>query len=385
MPKGIYKRKNNNKKRSDRLPRETRECLGKCGLKKEAKIISSWRRCRECYEKTMIGGTNFHKSDCKCLPCCAKRKELIGSSNPMFGKTTSDYQKLRASETNINKIRSKESLEKGVETRRKKGSYNYSKETIEKQKDTKRQNAEKRGYWYSEEVKLKLKGKGRIKRINRFCQCGCGLTFECKPKDSKMYFQGHSNRVRKISEETKRKRRFIRIPREIRICLCGCLETFICKFASTQKYISGHHRRGKHLTLEQRIKLKRPKSEKALAKMLHSVCQRPNKFEIKGMKYLELIYPTKFKYTGNGTMIVNHRSADAFAKDLNTIVLFNGCYWHLKRKGYEITEKNKRIIEHFEAQPFLDAGYKVIFIWEDEIEKLLNNTNHNLIYENTCS
>jgi len=121
--------------------------------------------------------------------------------------------------------------------------------------------------------------------------------------------------------------------------------------------------KGKHWpknTKEQRIK-----------NLLKIVNARPNKFETRALAYLELIYPNKFKYTGNGSFIVSNRSADAYSKELNTIALFNGCYWHLKRKGYEITEENKRIVERFESQPFLNADYKVLFIWEDELKLIL--------------
>lgn len=109
--------------------------------------------------------------------------------------------------------------------------------------------------------------------------------------------------------------------------------------------------------------------EKILRNTLKSSSCHPNKFESRGMDYLNQIYPGKFVYTGNGTMIVNHRSADAFSKDLNTIVLFNGWYWHLKKFGLEVTDENKRAVEKVESAPFLVEGYKVMFIWEDEFNR----------------
>jgi HNH endonuclease len=123
MPRGVYKRTGNYKKRSDRLLREVRECLGGCGLEKEVKINSKWERCRSCYEKTMIGGTILHKLDCECSPCRAKRGELSGINNPMFGKTTSMCQKLKAREAQLGKSKSKESVQKSVITKKKNGSY----------------------------------------------------------------------------------------------------------------------------------------------------------------------------------------------------------------------------------------------------------------------
>lgn len=32
------------------------------------------------------GGTRFHKADCRCVACKAKRHELLGTEHPMFGK-----------------------------------------------------------------------------------------------------------------------------------------------------------------------------------------------------------------------------------------------------------------------------------------------------------
>lgn len=124
--------------------------------------------------------------------------------------------------------------------------------------------------------------------------------------------------------------------------------------------------------------LNRPKEvlDRIMRNSLRACCARPNKFETRALAYLNTVYKNKFKYTGNGTMIVNRRSADAYSKELNTIALFHGYYWHLKRFGLEITEENKRVAEKVDSAPFLSAGYRVIFIWEDEIDKLIEMKNN---------
>lgn len=111
--------------------------------------------------------------------------------------------------------------------------------------------------------------------------------------------------------------------------------------------------------------------DKIIRNSLKACCARPNKFETRALAYINIIYPNKFIYTGNGTMIVNHKSADAYSKELNTVALFHGYYWHLKRFGLEITDENKRGAEKVDAAPFLSEGYKVIFIWEDELNSLV--------------
>lgn len=87
---------------------------------------------------------------------------------------------------------------------------------------------------------FKTRGVGHpnwIPREIRFCECGCGETFECKTNSKKRYINGHSRKA----------------PREIRICECGCSGTFECKASSKQKYLQGHSNRGKHINQPNKI------------------------------------------------------------------------------------------------------------------------------------
>ena len=99
-----------------------------------------------------------------------------------------------------------------------------------------------------------------------------------------------------------------------------------------------------------------------LKKVLKIVQSKPNKFEIRALAYLELIFPGRFSYTGDGTCIINGRSADAIDIKSRTVALFHGVYWHLLRHGFENTQEVKRAIESKDAEPFLSKGYRVIFI-----------------------
>ena len=107
--------------------------------------------------------------------------------------------------------------------------------------------------------------------------------------------------------------------------------------------------------------------DKRIAASLKVICQRPNNFEKECLSYLDSLYPGRFAYTGDGTCIINGKSADAIDVHSKTVALFNGVYWHLERKGFQITEKDKRLVEQFESEPFIRAGYRVIFLWEDEV------------------
>ncbi len=125
---------------------------------------------------------------------------------------------------------------------------------------------------------------------------------------------------------------------------------------------------------ETKKKMSGPKTNEHIANIIKAAQRRPNSFEVRSLAYLELVYTNnKFKYTGGGSLIVNGKSADAYSKELNTVALFNGIYWHLEKRGYKNTKENKEIVEKIEAQPFISAGYKIIFIWEDELTTLIRN------------
>jgi hypothetical protein len=146
-------------------------------------------------------------------------------------------------------------------------------------------------------------------------------------------------------------------------CKCPCCKGERGELTKEEKnkcgQRSGEGRRGKHL------------SDTHIRNVLRAGCEHPNKFETNALHYINTIYNNKFTYTGDGSLIINHRSADAYSKELNTIALFHGVYWHLRKKGLDITEENKRVVEKVDSLPFTSAGYKVIFIWEDELYKLL--------------
>jgi len=159
-----------------------------------------------------------------------------------------------------------------------------------------------------------------------------------------------------------------------------------CKHSQATRQRLSEIQTGKIMSLETRKKMSlshkgKQISEIHLKNILKALHAHPNKFEIRALAYLELIYPQRFSYTGDGTCIINGRSADAMDLKTRTVTLFNGVYWHLRKYGLKITERNKRLREKIEAKPFLNAGYKVIFIWEDELNSLdfKNNNSINTI------
>lgn len=102
-----------------------------------------------------------------------------------------------------------------------------------------------------------------------------------------------------------------------------------------------------------------------ISKVLSKVCQRPNNFEKECGKQLEKQFLGKFKYCGNGSVMINGKSPDYISEELKTVILCNGLYWHLWRFGLKDTPEDKQKIELRESEPFRKAGYEVWFIWEN--------------------
>ena len=112
------------------------------------------------------------------------------------------------------------------------------------------------------------------------------------------------------------------------------------------------------------------KREKILSGILNRICESPNKFELRVQKFLDNTYPYKFKYCGDGSVLINGKSPDFINQKKKIIILAQGVYYHLTIKGLTINDKNKRKRERIEARPFVRAGYRVIFIWEDELNEM---------------
>jgi hypothetical protein len=165
------------------------------------------------------------------------------------------------------------------------------------------------------------------------------------------------------AKEERNKRAYIKTPEHVeKVRLSNIGKKHPSMIGNTQGFKKGQTPWNRGLTAKTDKRV-----ENNTINVLKAVCASPNKFETKCLALLQNLYPNKFKYTGDGTCIINGRSADAYSLELNTIVLFHGVYWHLERGGLVINEENKRSVEKVDSLPFLFAGYKVIFLWEDEI------------------
>ena len=97
----------------------------------------------------------------------------------------------------------------------------------------------------------------------------------------------------------------------------------------------------------------------------------PNKSELKALQLINSYSRIRFKYVGAGrdAILINGYSPDFINKRKRIIILYNGIHWHLDVFGLTNTPQNKKIRERIEKKPFIKAGYRVRFIWEDEFNK----------------
>jgi len=97
----------------------------------------------------------------------------------------------------------------------------------------------------------------------------------------------------------------------------------------------------------------------------------PNRTESHALNFINSLSRIKFKFVGGGTnaIIINGRSPDFINKNKKIIVLFHSIHWHLDVYGLKNTIQNKRRAEKVDRKPFIKAGYRVIFMWDDEFKR----------------
>lgn len=114
-----------------------------------------------------------------------------------------------------------------------------------------------------------------------------------------------------------------------------------------------------------RQKWKNPEFVKKM--MGHWSRNKKNRLEKQVERLLNINFPNKFKWTGDGRFSINGKIPDFTNCDgQKKIIEVNGIYWHLKKSGLDINEKNKRMREQIECEPYKEFGYKTLFLWEDE-------------------
>jgi hypothetical protein len=105
-----------------------------------------------------------------------------------------------------------------------------TKEHVEKVVESRRGNGKP---WHSEETIGKISVAHQKEKEKRVCPA-CGNTFEVNPSSRKKYCNLECAHIALL------------LPRETRICGCGCEGTFECKVDSKKRFIRGHNNRGEN-------------------------------------------------------------------------------------------------------------------------------------------
>ncbi len=311
-----------------KFPREMRKC-----------------KCKKSFEVIVTSPKRFCSLSCatKGRVYSEERNKKISLKNK--GRKRSEESKQKNRDARLGKKRDKESIQKGIETRRK--------------------NAEIRGYYHSEETKRKIGEKNSISlkgrlipqevidKMKKTRQEKGPYSLSASHKQAISTFQ-KTRKHKPTSDETKEKLRKIMLGKK------PSIETRKKISESVKLYWKNLSKKEAEARISKALRASRKKTS-----------IKPNKFELSCMEKLNNLYPDKFIYVGDGTCIINRHSPDALSEEFKIVVLFNGVFWHLKKKKYDVTDYNKRKVEKLEAEPFLKAGYKVIFIWENELSKMV--------------
>ncbi len=84
---------------------------------------------------------------------------------------------------------------------------------------------------------------------------------------------------------------------------------------------------------------------------------------------LDKHFPCEWKFVGDGKTRIGRKFPDFLHTRQKKVILVNGLYWHsiLKNLGLSREEVEKR-----EQEPYIEVGYQVLHVWEDELAEVKN-------------
>jgi len=185
----------------------------------------------------------------------------------------------------------------------------------------------------------------------------------------------------------------IKVPKVDRTC-SHCSKVFKVKWWRTTKHCSKKcyykSRIGKKASKETRAKISAASKKNGVMKRLHKdpefqrrrlagLHAHPNRPEIIVTKLLDRLYPSEYKFTGNGSLIIDGLNPDfANVNGQKKLIEVFGRVFHdptttFKKIPFRATEKGRR-------RAFRKFGYRILVIWEEEIS-LKDKTKKKLLIE----
>jgi very-short-patch-repair endonuclease len=119
------------------------------------------------------------------------------------------------------------------------------------------------------------------------------------------------------------------------------------------------------------VMLKRWKNSGEAFKMRSGFSKHPNSLESAVTLLLNRLYPTDWKFVGDGSVLLAGLSPDIIHTRKKLIIECNGRYWH----------SNPDWEDHRKARLELH-GYKILYLWDDEPEEIWTNKIHEFVREN---
>lgn len=106
-------------------------------------------------------------------------------------------------------------------------------------------------------------------------------------------------------------------------------------------------------------------ANKARQALMKGMNIRPNKPETIVLNLLNTYYPNEWKYTGDGSFIIDGLNPDFVNIDgRKQIIEVFGDYWHRERaRNYKETEQGR-------TEAYAKHGYQTLIIWESELKDL---------------
>ena len=119
----------------------------------------------------------------------------------------------------------------------------------------------------------------------------------------------------------------------------------------------------KKLSKERKNRWKNVKYKNSwLKKINNSIKKTPNKKEKIINQLLGLLFNTKYKFVGNGKVIINGFNPDFINKKDHKIIEHYGDYWHNLPSAIQ---RDKRRLKAYK-----EHGYKTLIVWEYELKNL---------------
>lgn len=167
-----------------------------------------------------------------------------------------------------------------------------------------------------------------------------------------------------VEEYTKNKKNSSTIAKELDVCKATVLKElkrFHIKMRTPNLYKSGNipHTKGKRLSNETRLKIKQT-LDYLKEKGLYKFPVKDTSIEIKIQNYLKQL---NIEFFTHQYMHIEHGyQCDILIPSMNLVIECDGTYWHKYPVG--------RDIDHIRTKELLEKGFKVLRLWEFEINAM---------------